>query len=426
MNKLISFISILLFTVSNSHALSIDFVKQQSDTKIKKIVEPILEQYCGSQCKALQIKTEIDTDQPDTINPGFDDKDPSDSENLVAGSATVQLLFDTRLGPKTQQKVISLIKNSLDISLDYPVEVKSQSTEFPSASSVAGKGVELREKLTRQFKSTVEEVFSKFCGENCLLSELDVSTEPVSLEETQYGAPNEFIHDGELALKIKSIRGTLLMNDALSELDRSNIFEMVKLKTSGFKNVDLTTKSMKFPSLIKADAQDNRAIKSETHITERTIEKSSNNNSSQNTHQQQDSNRSTASETSTTPSWPLIAGLLTLLMGGMIAAWFFRKKQTPPPIAHTAPVPSTGVNHEQAPDATLVQSEDIAQKNMKQKLELYKLHQELTQLMADQPKTSKQLFTSLIQEESVELNAQVLEIFGDAYYLELMRPSTLE
>jgi hypothetical protein len=86
------------------------------------------------------------------------------SENLVAGSATVQLLFDTRLGPKTQQKVISLIKNSLDISLDYPVEVKSQSTEFPSASSVAGKGVELREKLTRQFKSTVGQRHHRFGG----------------------------------------------------------------------------------------------------------------------------------------------------------------------------------------------------------------------------------------------------------------------
>lgn len=244
-----------LFFVLSSLALSfsaqarpgaIQSTQKTTEAQLRGLIEPLLEKYCPDQCKLLSVSSSVDVAVEDNVAPGFDDINAGRAENLAATSAKVKVLIDDKVGPVSRRKLLDLVQQYLD-TLDYPVKIDTQIAHFPTAIGSVGKATELRERVIKQFKGTLDSLFQQFCPKTCLLADFDIQTDVVNGEEAQYGSAGEYVQDGDIAIKIKDISGTILVDDLLSPEERGNILEMAKLKTNYLKNVSLTGKSLKFP-----------------------------------------------------------------------------------------------------------------------------------------------------------------------------------
>jgi hypothetical protein len=111
----------------------------------------------------------------------------------------VKLLMDEKVGPISRTKLLDLMQQYLD-TLDYPVKIETQLARFPQPVGSAAKVAELRDRVTRQFRATIDELFGKFCPSQCMLADFELQTELVNAEEAQYGKQGEFVEEGGVAL----------------------------------------------------------------------------------------------------------------------------------------------------------------------------------------------------------------------------------
>jgi flagellar motor switch protein FliG len=220
--------------------------QKAAEVQIRQLLEPLLEKYCHDECKLMSVSTAIDLAIPDSVAPGFDDVDTHTSGDLAPTSGRVKLLINEKVGPVSRRKVLDLIQQYLD-TLDFPVKIDTQLTRFPEPIESSSKIVEMRERVAKQFKETLNDLFRQFCPNQCLLADFNLATEVVNGEEAQYGTSGEFVQDGGLALRIRDLGATILVDDTLTPEEQANILEMARLKTNSFKNVSLTSKPLKFP-----------------------------------------------------------------------------------------------------------------------------------------------------------------------------------
>ncbi|MBS1962762.1 MAG: hypothetical protein JST04_11130 [Bdellovibrionales bacterium] len=227
---------------------AIESVKKTARTAIHAIVDPVFMKYCSDECKLLSIDVDVDVASADTIAPGFDEVDAGARGELEPASAEVKVLIDEKIGPNTRTRVLDLVNRYLE-TLDYPVKVATKTARFPSPAESAAKVTELRDRITKQYKGAIEEVIAKVCPKDCMLSDYELQTELVNAEEAGYGTAGEYFETAGVAVRVKSIGATLLMEEAIPDGDRANILEMAQLKVGDFKNSDLRAKAMKFPRI---------------------------------------------------------------------------------------------------------------------------------------------------------------------------------
>ena len=234
------------FARTGSAVGAVEQAELQAENQVKNLLEPLLDKYCRDQCKLMNVKASVDIAVPDEVSPGFDEVDPKGAARLAPASARVKILMDDKVGPISRRRLLDLVQQYLD-TLDFPVKIDTQMATFPQPLGAAGKIAELREKVSKQFKSTLQTLFTQFCPDQCLLADFDLQTEAVNAEEAQYGAANEFYEDGGVAIRVKNIAGTLLLDETLTPGEQLNILEMARLKTNDFRNVSLEAKPLRFP-----------------------------------------------------------------------------------------------------------------------------------------------------------------------------------
>jgi flagellar motor switch protein FliG len=253
-NLKIVLLPILVLSLTSAHAKdagtasAIESVKKTARTQIHAIVDPVFAKYCNDECKLLSIDVEIDVSSAESIAPGFDEIDASTRGELEPASAEMKVLIDEKIGPNTRLRVMDLVGRYLE-TLDYPVKIATKTARFPSPAESAAKVNELREKITKQYQGAIEELIAKYCPKDCMFSDYELQTELVNAEEAQYGASGEYYENDGVAIRVKSIGATLLMEEAIPDGDRANLLAMARLKVNSFKNSDLRAKAMKFPRI---------------------------------------------------------------------------------------------------------------------------------------------------------------------------------
>jgi flagellar motor switch protein FliG len=249
----IGLLTLLIMTGFGVHAATLpgantirETVQKSTENQVRRLVDPLLEKYCHDQCKLLSVSVQVDLNIPETTAPGFDEPPPVGPDSLAPTSAKMKILMADKIGAVSRSKLLELIQRYLD-TLDYPVTIDTDVVHFPDPAGSEGKIAELRNQIAKNFENTVNSLIQQFCPEQCLFTDFNLKTEVVNSEEAQYAAPGEFVQDGDIALKIKEIGGTLLIDESLSPEERTNIVEMIKLKTNSFKQVVLNSKTLRFP-----------------------------------------------------------------------------------------------------------------------------------------------------------------------------------
>jgi flagellar motor switch protein FliG len=441
---------------------AVDQVQRAAESQIRHLVEPLLDKYCHEECKLMSVQATVDIATPDEIAPGFDDVDPKAATTLAPSSAKVKMLIDEKVGPVSRGKLLELVQQYLD-TLDYPVKVETQLSRFPQPVGSAGKVAELRDRVTKQFRNTVEDLFRQFCPEQCLLADYELQTEVTNAEEAQYGAAGEFFEDNGVAVRVKSISGTILVDDTLAPEERVNILEMAKLKTNYLRNVSLSAKSMKFPRPGSFEGASGLAVG--RFGNNRGIASSQSNKSSESTSSKSDSRFSTSSTSQSTDSnqrqerferiekierveqgdaihaelqkfkvYGLIfaCSILSLLIFLAMASYRPKSSGAGGPstiqrvIQSLASDPVTSAANAKAAAAGEPLSSSDRASLVAKRYEIERLIEELTAVYAQNPKVAKHVFTRILTEEGVETTAHYVHIFGESVVMDMLRDPSLQ
>lgn len=419
---------------------SIDIIQKTADTQVRRLLEPLLEKYCHDACKLMGVHVIVDHTAGDELAPGFDDLDSRGINELAPSSAQIKLLIDDKVGPVSRNKLLELIQQYLD-TLDFPVKIDAQTTHFPLPQGSEGKVVELREKISKQFSESIQELIRQFCPQHCLLADFELQTEIVNGEEAQFGTTGEFIQDGDTAVKIKNISATLLMDESLTPQEQANILEMAKLKSNSFKHVTLKSRSLQFPKPFSNEAKNDskkepkRSIASENPTSS---EISSPMNAKSTPTPTVTNAETLEKEIQRFKIYSLVfaCGVLVLLL--LIALATTGRGVRVQPVAYPpySSYPNqTGKMETQTHDSS---SSNSLQPNSNQpntsnknslfstRFEIDRLQDELTSIYAQQPKVAKQVFSKILTEEGVEILAKYLFLFGEGIVLEMLRDPSLQ
>ncbi|MBI2712300.1 MAG: hypothetical protein HYX41_05505 [Bdellovibrio sp.] len=444
-----------------------EITAKTAERQIRQLIEPLIEKYCHDECRLLGIKVQVGLAVQEDILPGFDDVELRGAKDLAPTDARVKLLIGDKVGPVSQQKLLDLLHQFLD-NLDYPVTIDKQITHFPLPQGSEGKVAELRDRVTKQFTNTAEELIRQFCLGKCLLADFDLQTDVVNGEEAQYGNNGEFIQEGDTAIRIRNLSATLLMDESLLPEEQNNILEMLRLRTNSFRHVNLSGKSMKFPKADLNDVTSNgvygrsglgRGI-AETN-SERSEEKRQ--TSDKRTSSEKNSQESTSKSSQTSKSvdssqkaenysrvekiervesgdavqaelqkfkvYGLVFACAVLALLIFIALTGFRstsptRMAQPQRMMETYPgEPSTDSSHVKIdPNETRIDRMGTLSK----RYEIERLYEDLVNAFGQQPRVAKQVFGRILTEEGVEVTSEYIHIFGEGIVVELLRDPSLQ
>jgi flagellar motor switch protein FliG len=454
---------------------AVDQTKHVAEAQVKNLLEPLLDKYCRDECKLMGVTATVDLATPDEIAPGFDEIDPKGAMDLAPSSAQVKLLIDEKVGPVSRGKLMELIQQYLD-TLDFPVKIVTQTTRFPQPQGSAGRVAELREKVTKQFRSTLDDLFHQFCPDHCLLADYELKTDLVNAEEAQYGASGEYVEDNGIAIRIRDIAATILVDDTLPADERANLVEMAKLKTNFLKNVTLTAKAMKFPhpmydangtplydrasrglagSKDAKDSKESRELKSQatTDSKNSTDSKSStdsklneNNSSTTNNHENTarqerfehyekiervENGDAVQAELQKFKVYGIVFGcsVLTMLLFLILSAHGGRIGNSIPMVQRvfqnmaSDPITASAPQREGSSDRG---GDTDRSATVVKRYEIERLIEELMSVFAQSPRVAKQVFSRILTEEGIEITAHYIQIFGESVVIDMLRDPSLQ
>lgn len=483
---------LLLLQTGSSRAdinlTAIEQVKKTARTQIHQIVDPVFTKYCSDECKLLSIDIEIDVATAETIAPGFDEVEANTKASLEPASAEIKVLIDEKIGPNTRTRVLDLVNRYLE-TLDYPVKISTKLARFPSPAESAQKVTELRDRITHQFKAAMEEIVTKYCPKDCLFSEYDLQTELVNIEEAQYGNSGEYFESGGVAIRVKSVGGTLLMEESIPDGDRANLLAMAKMKVNSFKNTELRSRAMKFPRVggetgdyanaatyvgadgktygkntltnreSKETSEQNRTEKSlseQSHTsTEQNSNSNTNNTDSKSALTQNSSNTSKdqrteniqhyekieriengdalTTEFKSMRTYAAVFAAIILSMLAFIAFSTLRSKQTIEvkgavgnPQSATPAISDSVPSMQYSAPSEGSGPAPAGNTHVLRRYDIERLRDELMTIYAEQPRVAKYVFGRILTEEGIEVTSGYLSIFGESVVLDLLRDPSLQ
>ncbi len=367
--------------ISEAKSNPIETVQQTAESQIHRLLDPILDKYCHDECRLLSIHVEADLLAPENQNPGFDEATPSTEEDYIPTSAEVKILIDEKVGPNSRGKLLELLQQYLD-TLNFETKLTTQTTRFPVPKGSESKVAEMREKVSQQFTSILEDLIHQFCPQSCLLADFNLQTDTVNGEETQYGNAGEFIQDGDTAIRIRSISATLLMDQTLSPEEQSNILEMAKLKTNSFKHRTLTAKTYKFPH----PQTESKASRNPASDPEKTP---------------------LQSEIDKLKFLGLIFCAAVFLFICFFVANYLRSK-------HSSSNQASSIKDDES-------SIGNSQKTLALRYEVERLYEELMTIYAQQPKVAKHVFSRILSEDGIETTAHCVHLFGEGIMNDMLK-----
>ena len=451
-------------------------VKKQGEQQVRQVVEPLITQYCREQCQIIHIDTEVDLAVDDVTTPGFEEG--NGKATLAPASGKIKLLIDENLGSQTRQKIVDLMKEHLGI-LDFPVQIETKITKFPQPASSAYRVADLREKVSKDIKASLQNMLSQFCPNSCILGEFEVQSEVINPEDVDYSSSQDFFQDGPAAIRVRAVKATIMTDLALSPEESNGIVEMAKLKVAQFKNSQIASQSMRFPkpgdanyanfknglfgqgqyvgkdglvheSKDSKDTKDSKDLKDTKESTVDQRQEALNRKESQ-----VETKNSATNDTQTNNkqekfehyekiervengdavqqvlekfrvygiilSSIILALLATLVVISFRKQIFVTKNDSGKDASSHAKQATHGIS-----EATGGFTSEEKAALIARRIESDRYFNDLTNIFSEQPKVAKHVFTHVLTEEGVETTAQYLELFGESVVMDLLRDPGLQ
>jgi flagellar motor switch protein FliG len=464
-----TFLPLLIGTAMAAGPSTLD-VKKRGEQQVRQVLEPLVNQYCREQCQIIHVDTEVDLAVDDLTAPGFEE---GGRATLAPAAARVKLLVDENLGSQTRGKILALFKEHLD-QLDFPVQVEPRITRFPQPASSSYRVAELRSRVVRDIRASVQGMLTQFCPDHCVLGDFDVQTEAVNPEEVDYSASQEYFQDGPAAIRVRGVKAVVMTDQALAPDEAAGMVEMVKLKVSPYRNSEVLAQSMRFPKNHPSslagqipwaqgrspagkeenefrEVKDQKELKEARDSRETRESKELKNATESRSHKETTSQQNESSDVrkeriehyekiERVENGDAVQAVLDKfkLYGIVLSAIILALLFTLVAISFRRQVFDGGKGQEGGKDsgrdgkAAIATPDNLSLTNdekatlIGKRIEASRLHDELTAIYSEQPKVAKHVFTHVLTEEGVETTAQYLEIFGESVVMDLLRDPGLQ
>lgn len=239
--------------ILNAHAINalaantdIENIQKSTETRIRNLLEPVINQYCNNDCKLLSIETNFDPIRTQKTQPGLADINLEKKRKLKLSSAKISLLLNKKAQPSEQKKLISLFNHFLG-TLPFKTHLETQLTLFPEEPGSQKQVEKIRSKISQRIQNTISEVIKDFCPNQCMFTNLHFTTNLIHRDDLQTDSTRELIEDHGMVLKVQGISGTLLLDEKLSSGDQKRILELIRLKVASLGDLNLSSKIIQFP-----------------------------------------------------------------------------------------------------------------------------------------------------------------------------------
>lgn len=453
-------------------------VKKRGEQQVRQILDPLVNQYCREQCQVIHVDVEIDLAVDELTAPGFEEG--GGRANLAPASAKVKMLIDENLGAQTRGKILALFKEHVD-QLEYPVQLEPRVTRFPQPASSTYRVADLRAKVTRDIRASIQGMITQFCPEHCLLGDFDVQTEVVNPEDVDYAASQEFFQDGPAAIRVRGVKAMIMTDRELPVEEAAGIVDMVKLRVAPYKGSEVLAQSMKFPKHpgvqsapgnglagqspwapgrmpasqereSQKETKDARESRESRESKESKESRDSSESRSQTQIQNQQSNSSDTRNDTRKERFEhyekiervengdavqamldkfklygiILSAIILALLFTLVAISFRKQVFDGSKSSESGKDGSReGKSQGSLPDNLSLTNDEKATLIGK-RIEASRLHDELTAIFSEQPKVAKHVFTHVLTEEGVETTAQYLELFGESVVMDLLRDPGLQ
>jgi flagellar motor switch protein FliG len=324
---------------------------------------------------------------------------------------------------------------------------------------------ELRARVVRDIRASIQGMLTQFCAEHCVLGEFDVQTEAVNPEDVDYAASQEYFQDGPAAIRVKGVKAVVMTDQALPSEEAAGMVEMVKLKVSPYRNSEVLAQSMRFPKNLQTmvagqvpwtqgrspaskeekelkEARDSRETRESKELKDSTESRSHKETTSQQSEssdvrkervehyekiERVENGDAVQAVLDKFKLYGIILSSIILALLFTLVAISFRRQVFDGGKGQEGGKESNrdGKTAAAAPDNLSLTNDEKATLIGK-RIEASRLHDELTAIYSEQPKVAKHVFTHVLTEEGVETTAQYLEIFGESVVMDLLRDPGLQ
>ena len=240
----------VLFSAKLLAATQSSSFENQVVAEARNKVSAVLQKYCSDACELINIEASVTDSAVQTEDLGFEGVASDRATTSKLNAMTIDIQVDDRVNVADQDRLKSLIVNSVR-GLGAVANVRWSSVAFPQIGVSAEVEDRLKQNLRQKVQSAVQQVIDGYCSRECVLANISVDGRLASPDEVRGVPDRELVRDsgGRGVLRVLNVDVDLSVDEKLSELTRTKIFNLIKAKTRFVSPVNVTVVPVDFPEM---------------------------------------------------------------------------------------------------------------------------------------------------------------------------------
>ena len=457
-------------------------LSESTKKKAKEKIADVLTRYCGQFCQLIDVQVSIDEQIPDGDDMGFESTvNQSAKADLIITALKASIQVDERIGVVNQTRLENILKVHLG-SLALKSEVQWNPVKLPRITRYAegepgflidaptngdypegewdfrpqdysGKAQQLREKLDRKIKSTLNNIIAKYCPNQCIIEQIDIMGAMIDPRSAVKLPRNQQLRSdsGRSIFQIDSIDVDITMDEKLTEDERNRITALMRSKLRFASPINLNIGIIDFPESYADIQAKNRSNTNDPYgleklrkmlimfrdlagtkeiINTNTTETQSSTDKQSDTRSNESEKRRDLSSLEANSAWDtdelvFTIGALILLVG-LVIYGIMKARQSnrdaldmmvmANPQEKTEGEENRSGDSKSKDEITAEKREDLSLQ-----LKIDEIKDELIDLFIENPKVAKETFSRFLKEDGVEDTAKYVHVFGHLIVFELLK-----
>ena len=421
--KILTIQILMTFCVNRLYAQNVkDKNELELNTKktVSSKVNSLFDQYCQNFCKLVEVKVDVSEDILSVENLGFEILTNSENVKYYVEKIFIKAQIDERISEKNQIKLKSLLQRNIGY-LAGVVDIDFQGYSLPDINDTSSNIAKIKSNLRNKIDNEVRKLFQKFCPNQCILSKVSIDGEGVEKERiNEYSEGEIFFSDNKkTAMKVNEVRVEVTLNQNLSELERSNILEILKAKTKFVKPVNIESSIILFPESYnermkkeEKESEDPYGLEKLRRMlilfrdlagTKEVISKTQESSSNQ---------MSTDHNLTESSSWYgyLIIFIITMFVGFLIYTKLSNANADSKLMVSGMDQDDDEMIHSEGEDEKEI-SEEV-NNELQEKILYEEIKKEIVEIFIQSPRVAKETFTKMLIEEGVEVTSKYVHLLG--------------
>lgn len=399
--------------------------------KAERQIRGSLEKYCRDACEFLQVEADIEDILQNLDDLGFEGMEGIETPSLSFKTNKIwtRVQIDMRVDNKNRDRLTRILQGQL-ASLAPVSEVIWVDLAVPEIGKENTVKARVIKGLEERLSNIATDLFSKYCPETCILSNVKVAGETLTEEQTLNLSSTEFFFDRaeNSWLKVNDAVVAMTMSEGMDESEKKQIVALLQDQVSFLSGAKVEARSVKFPETfasrrlrLEAESRDpyglDRLKKTMTLFKEFSEDR------------EQIAPPSAPSENPNLSKY-IVAAVVLLVVAGLIIlvvarygavqreAMMMRQSAESQRLQYLGEASKhEEQDHKEEEKAKRVEVDE----NLVWKIKADDLKDEIIEIVTRNPKVARESFGRIIAEEGVEETSKYIHVLGNSVVFDLLK-----